>query len=223
MRKAPHASYNGVDLHTLADQRGLFWIGGPAGAYDHARRFLQFTPDELRRVSLDRAYPQLQSMREGGAAFLFRPLSDDFSGRAHWREVHQIAAHRKWQVFDAEEFLETIDGRHRPYIGFDMASGYDASAFELLDAPLSRERLIAALARGMAAKHFNAPPALPKSRVDKYITPEIAERLKRLSGEIPQSTNAAGAASYPQAPPAVSVTTSNLNCNKPKRGAKNEK
>lgn len=182
-RQAPSANYNGVNLHDFADMRALLWIGGRVAAYERARHFLQYSADELRFVQMDRGFQRLQEVGRGGVAFLFKPAESNPRAREDWREIHAIASHLKWQVFDAEEFLDTIDGRHRPYIGFDLASGPDMTAFQFTHAPLYREKLIEAFARGLAAKHFNAAHGPAKSRVDKYITPEIAARLKRLSGD----------------------------------------
>lgn len=186
MRRAPHAVYNGVNLHELADQRRLFWVGGPPGAYDSARHVLQYTAEELRRWPLDRGVHHLRGMLPHGAAFLFRPLPDDFRGRDQWREFHVMAAHRKWTVFDAEEFLATMDGRDRPYIGIDLASGPDVSITSYFkgDRAISAAEFLAEFTGRPFGRFMDSnPPAAPAKRgVDKYITPEIEARLKRLSG-----------------------------------------
>lgn len=142
MRKAPSASYNGVDLHKFADDRRLLWIGGPAAAYDRARHFLQFTAEELERVPLESGFRRLQGLPPGGVAFVFRPShGDKRSALNAYEEILDIAAVRRWGVLGAAEFLSLIDGAHSATlsttIGVDLASGPDTLAVFYAGQPMT--------------------------------------------------------------------------------------
>jgi hypothetical protein len=109
-RQAPQAVYNDYALHKFADAGQLLWIGGPVGAYDRARRFLAYSPRELRRVPMESAFRALQGARRGGVAFVFRPHSDAASCDFHsYIEVVDMAAHKQWATLDAAAFLEIVD------------------------------------------------------------------------------------------------------------------
>lgn len=111
-RPAPHANFNGVDLHPAANAGKLFWIGGPAAAYSVAAAYLQYDSALLRRFpQYEAARQNVQARTPGGVAFVFGPSAsnDGASARLAFHELLDMLNARQWHILKARDFLSIVE------------------------------------------------------------------------------------------------------------------